>query len=283
MRSVHMLTALSFALFIPGRTNAQGTPPTAGECASAIDSLTGGTRNPGHWGYLGQCGASGATALAARMASLSSELDTVYLDGFLATVSSVRDAGLFNASRSIANNPSATVASRVTAIATLVTHYNVGYDIISRTGWTTTLATARGRSCKFGSSGGDYTYAGTLASNFAEQLAATLDSVELRVGENTIVRDLARCARELIDEVPVNPSANAISISYVCGTTFNVGNTSSRPAELTYRVSSDTGEYDLHIEPASSAKFFTLRLGTVDLYLNGVKILTAKNPGKGCP
>jgi hypothetical protein len=252
-------------------------------CQERVDSLAAGARGGVHWRYIDNCGATGAAALASRLTAITGETDTVYLRELLPALTSVRTPGLFQASRALANNTSATTAARVVGLATLISQYSVPRDFISGNGWATTLNTPRGRNCMLGYAGGDYRYEMALPTGYEAAMAATLDSIELRPGENAVIHDLAACARRLIDEVPVNPPASALTMTYVCGTRFLVGNTSVRPAELTYTVSSDTILYDLYVKPASNAEFFTLRSGTVTLMLNGVAILTAQNGGKGCP
>jgi hypothetical protein len=252
-------------------------------CQERADSLGAGARDGLHWRYIDNCGANGAAALASRLATLTSETDTIYLGELLPVLTSVRAPALFEAARALANNTSATTAARVVGLATLIAQYTLAKDFISDKGWAATLNTPRGRNCLLGYAGGTPVFQTSLPSGYQAAMAATLDSIELRPGENAVVRDLAGCVRRLIDEIPVNPPASALTMSYVCGTRFSVTNASVRPAELTYTVSSDTAEYDLYVKPANSATFFTLRSGTVSLSLNGTVILTARNAGKGCP
>lgn len=267
-----------------GQATAQNPPPTSAECQRAIDSLQGGSRTVREWGFIPQCGSAGAAALAARLAALGAESDTVYLSDLAGLLLSVKDSGVVRASRAIANNPSATVASRATALDVMLGQYSEGGALVDATGWTHFVGTPRGLSCQMRSFNLSYKYVSPFPADYLTQMAATLDSIVFRPGENAVVRDLAACVRAALKtEVPMATSPGAIVVTYVCGTQFHATNSSSRSANLRHRLQGTTEELGLFVPANGSADFLMMKTGTVEVLENGTVIATVKNGGTGCP
>lgn len=262
----------------------QGVPPTPAECQAGVDSLIAGARSAATWQHVSFCGASGAAALVTRLPALSSETDTVYLTGIMGAANVVKDTALLRAAGLLARNAGATSQARIAALGIVLAQYTPSANILGMRGWAGTLGSARGSDCRLGTGGDyDYAYEAPQPPDSLQRIAAELDSVELRTGETALMRDLARCARGMVDEVPAGVPVAALTLTYVCGTTFQVSNSSARPAELTYSVSSEPGEtYDVFVRPGASTRFSTMRAGTVDLYQNGVVVRTLKSVGRSC-
>jgi hypothetical protein len=265
--------------------SASASAQTAQECQAGIDSLAAGARNPRYWSYIGGCGNAGMAAIATRLSGSAGETDTLYLDALMATASDVRDSAVFRAARTLVANGGATVASRLAGLNVLASQRTPGMDFILTIGWAASLATPRGNDCHLG--GGTYIYGHetALPSDYLGQMAATLDTVSyLRPSENAIVRDAATCVRLLIrNQVPLTVPASAITLTYVCGTTFTASNSSNRVASLQFRLKDTTDTRALTIPAGGSRSFFTPRSGVVEVLQNNVVIASAKNSGKACP
>lgn len=268
----------------PAAAAAQNPPPTPAECQQAIDSLQAGSRNVRAWGFIAQCGSAGAAALAARMNGLGAEADTVYLVQLLASISLVKDSAVFRASRAIANNPSATVVTRATALQAMLTQYSPGGNLFRANGWAHFTGTPRGLSCQMMAFNAPHRYAGPLPSDYLAQMAATLDSIVFRPGENAVIRDLAGCVRMAIkSQVPLSVPPSAITLTYVCGTQYRAANSSSRSASLRYRLQGTSEDLGLFVPANATQDFLTLKAGPVEVLQNGALIGTVKNGGTGCP
>jgi hypothetical protein len=260
----------------------QSVQPSSAECQAGIDSLQAGSRTQGEWFHVSACGSSGMAALAARLASLGSESDTIYLGQILTPMLYIRDTSIFRASRGIANNPSATPGARIVALTVLLNQYAHGADFVSTRGWGYAVTTARGYDCQMRLFVGPPPYLGYLPSDYLEQMAATLDSVELRTGDNPVVRDIAACARLALRSVPLTVPASAITVTYTCGNRFKATNASTRRANLRYRLQGTTDYRNLSLAGGGEQEFFTLRSGTVEVSQQDTVIATIKNGGTGC-
>jgi hypothetical protein len=205
-------------------------------------------------------------------------MDLMYAAG------AVRDTGLFRVTRALASDASASVAARLAGINLLVNEYRMGVDLIGRPGWQASISTPRSGNCVLSGESMEALYQTTLPEDYAQQIAATLDTIGIfRTGENVVVRDFAACARRLLaGEVPLTVPESAMTLTYVCGTTFSAANSSSRPADLKARLVGATDEWPIHVPPNGSRKFFMSAAGTVELLQGTTVIATARNAGKGC-
>lgn len=263
--------------------SAQASPPAA--CRAGIDSLNAGSKNAVAWSHLGHCGAPGISALANRISGFGSETDTLFLDEFMATVAAIRDSAMFRTSRILTADPGATVAARMTGLNILMSQYRAGFDFVRPMGWAVATATPRGSACGAGGGVFEYAHETPLQSDYLQQLAATLDTVSLlRASEAPVMRDAAKCARlYLRSEAPLTVPVSALSLTYVCGTTYRVSNASARTGILQFRLAGTADPRTISVPPGGSRNFFTLKAGTVELLQEGEVIMTEKNGGKGCP
>ena len=283
-RRRRLLVAVLAAMTSPSTSWAQ-TTPTSQQCSAGIDSLAAGARPGEHWQHLAGCGSAGVAALKGAIASATAETDTLYLMDLMYAAGAVRDTGLFRVTRALASDASASVAARLAGINLLVNQHRMGVDLIGRPGWQTSVSIPRSGNCVFSGESMQPLYQTTLPGDYAQQIAATLDTIGIiRPGENAVVRDFASCARRLLaGDVPLTVPASAITLTHVCGTTFSAANSSARPADLKARLAGTIDEWRIHVPANGTRQFFMSRAGTVELLQGTTVIATARNAGKGCP
>ena len=76
-----------------------GPPPTAAECTAMIAALNPGNPDGEVWHRVGECGASGVSALGSALWAARSSTDTLYLQSLLEAASRVKHPTIFGTSR----------------------------------------------------------------------------------------------------------------------------------------------------------------------------------------
>lgn len=282
--------AATFALTAT-RARAQvvlGPAVTPAECTAAAAALSSGqNRNGRGWERLAACGVTGEGPIATAIATAVSETDSVYLDHLWLAGTNLRSREIFNVSRAVANNASATVSARVTAIWILLAEYDPSVRVPFNLSWTSRTTVPMGSWCtRFSNDPHGMGYASVVSAPTPGELkdaAAVLENIAKNQSNPGVLRDLARCGRiAMLKSVPEVVPSNLIALHYVCGTRFRIENGGQYWVELKFRVVGTSEVYDLNVGPNKAITHESNAAATVELVYNGQVIRTTANGGTMC-
>lgn len=287
---------------VPTQTMAQAhgdTIPVEQRCAEAISIAQSSPMSPeGEWAfqYIGRCGSDGGAALAALLSSNRFSADTLLLDRITWPARNFFDGQLFATSRDVALDASASVEARVLALRTLyfavAPDRQVKYGHLARTDGAYTQC--RGDAQGVGS---PVTAGASLPADFGQEVA---DLVQQIIGDSTAPQEVqfaAKCIDLTDPESAVLPGvigsheqlpSGSITLSYVCGNTFQVTNPFEVDLDLSYEVvgSTETGSVSLDAKqwggPDTTANINTVSEGNVRLYWDDVLVSEATNDKVPC-
>lgn len=202
--SLHLLALLAATVLVaPRPAYAQGTSRECQRAARIVEKGHPARRVADASALLAICGAVGANAVAAGMATYTQETDTVALDTFMRSADLWRDAAVMDAATQLATDASATPQARVFAVRHLLilTHpyLHYGYSALATGSVTTTESdgtevTTLGCTPGIGSESADRV--GTpLPADYADRIQATLQGLITSATTPAAVRNAARCSR----------------------------------------------------------------------------------------
>lgn len=210
-----------------------GTPvvaqPAAADCDRWERELrSGGERALGAvtYGWLPGCpGGRAPAGYAAAIRAARHAQDTAYLGRLASQASSVRDPAVFTAALEVADDAGASVRARIMALIVAGGHIGGSIDM---PGWTRpelfTVTLPGEGVCGFGADTGPLAIDNGLPSDAPRRLARVIDDILYGQGGREQLRNLARCARSAVGEIPPQVDLSKVRVDYVCGTRFRVQN-----------------------------------------------------------
>ena len=167
--------------------------PMEADCESAIAALSEGDRDSANWDILPECGPAGAQAVAVALTSARTESGGLYLQTLVNLAQSVQDPSILEAAHTLARDRTATVASRVGALLTLLGQYDAALSFPISHSWDELVSTPL-RECKLSPiSGANYAAQRSMPADYVQRIAAVVDEVGDDPEEDPVVRKMAEC------------------------------------------------------------------------------------------
>lgn len=260
-----------------------GPPPTAAECTAMIGALNPGNPDGEAWHRVGECGASGVSALGSALWAARSSTDTLYLQSLLEAASRVKHPTIFGTSREIVTADSSSNDARVMGLLLLLTQYDPGYSRPLGESWATTMSVPVGSWCRLIHMTDSFqVQEGALPADYLARIASTTEAAMFG-NYSAVVKDLASCIRTTIaHEYPERVPTSAITLTYVCDNKFRVSNAGVFSIDVTYSVNNTTETGDLVVSPGGHTEFDTEMSGLVLLTYMGQVIRERANGGVPC-
>ena len=272
-------------------SSASAQQPTQAQCDSALAAVSG-QRLPSSdptvadwrgWRTLRDCGNEGALAMAQAVQSavVLTESDSLRLYDLFTTWWGVRSPDLYSAYTSVAQNASAVLPLRVLAINAL------GKFSLPEVTFFGSVLDPRATVCAPSFGNVDSTDVGApLPSGFKSSVYATMKAIEADHSGPVTVQGAAHCWRVWLSQTqPFDPTT--ITLSYVCGNTFRITNTSANTYRFTYQsvganvLTSESGT--IYGKAFGPTNFTMLYFSTVRLFYNGTLLQSKANGKTVCP
>ncbi len=285
-RSYHLRCgAVVLVLTCTSRVLGAQPVPTATQCtvwshqlrsggAGAVDAL--------HFGWFAGCPSTGPTDLAYAITSSAVVTDTAYLWALVRQAGALAHPTVFGAA--IANaNTAASTQSRSASLLILVAQLGfaphlTGYVPFSELSVDIPATGLCGPELSFYAPPGPAVRG--LPSNYRRQVAALFDALHTSSAPDR-VRNLARCLRIVIGEIPPQVDISGVTLRYVRCNTFVIDNPTAFRLPMGVDVLQTGEHFGWSAEPGHS-EFSTGAVGTVSLTYDGIVIRTAAHGGLSC-
>jgi hypothetical protein len=236
------------------------------------------------WERISGCGAVGETPIANAIAGAAAETDSIYLGRLWYSGMQLRSASIFNSSRALVGNTSATVPSRVMALAVMLAQVERASSIPTQRSFQDLVTVPSGSWCWPRMRLDDYSSVVSVpTTNDIKDAAAVLEVVLTDASTPAVLRDFARCGRVAL--LPVAPrlvDPDLLVLAYVCGTRFRIENNGPYDAQLIFSVVGTSERRTLNVNRNSAVTYQSRAVGTVELLYNGQVVRQTPNRGIAC-
>ena len=290
LRGLAAAAALALAPAAALSAQGWGDPPTAEECqewtaglaaggAAALEAVT--------YGRLSSCTGAAPGALAGAIRGARTARDTAYLGRLAGVAAQVRDPAVLAAALEVAGDGRASSEARVMGLLVTVSSLGGSQSVRGHTRpQLFTQALPATGLCGFDIDASGAVIENPLPADAERQAARVIDGILYGSGEPALVQNLARCARFVVAEIPVQVDLAKIRVDYVCGNTFRVQNHTGAEVTLTITTTAADGtiEAEAHVFPSKGGwtHFDAPLAGPIQVTYDGTPVLTVANPGRGC-
>ena len=260
-------------------------PPSSAACAAFADTLASAGPASDGWQGLSACGGTGGSAIGSAVLTAAGTNDSLALLNLWQVSRDIRDAAIFNAAISTAQNSSASAEARVIAWLIALAQHEPGYDRRPTVAWGTLVMSPPPSDCGLRPDGApvEFVSAGALPANYLTTLASATEAAYKGTTAPQPVKTIARCVRELIsDMAPVRVPNSALKLTYMCGNRFRVRNTGTEWIDVSWDVYNTADRGDLSVGPGADEFFTTEVKGTTRLFYFGALVQTKANGGTVC-
>lgn len=235
------------------------------------------------YGWFAGCPSTGPTDLANAIAGSSAVTDTAYLWALIQKAGDLAHPTVFNAAIANASNPASDVRSVSASMLILIAHLGFaphlsGYEPFSELTIEVPPTGLCGPELSFYAPPGPAVQA--LPSNYRRQVAALLDAL-FTGGASSRVRNLARCLRVAVGDIPPQVDVSGVTLTYQRCNRFVIDNPTTFSLPMGIDVP-QTGEHFGWPAAPGHSEFSTSSAGTVSLTYDGVVIRTAANGAVPC-
>lgn len=250
------------------------------ECAEAANALAGGSRDITEWAVLTAC-PDEAPALEAAVRASTVENDSIYLTDLLIVASQVRDAGIADAAMDVAEDPTATIASRIASELLVLNQHPTRLGPGLTTGWQDLQTAALGQECHLLAGVGGWDTENLLPANHDEVILDHIRSVADDDQAPPALRHLAHCAYAVLGYRRPLP-VELLDLQFICDRTFEITNASQWTALVTYVVEGTDETGDITILPYEVFKLHVDTTGSVSLKSGDQLVETVADTGMSC-
>jgi hypothetical protein len=259
-----------------------GAPPTEAACTAAAQALEAGQRSG--WEILPAC-TGGGLALGSALRGARLETDSLYLARIFGASSSVRNSAVHDAAIALVADQAASPQARVVGALVGLTQFEGNFTVTFRRTWNSVLTEAAGAKCPVTARNVDEPYltAAALPSDYLARFGTALEAAYRSATAPAVVRDVARCVRELIaDSLPIRVADSALNLTYICGNRFRVRNSGLEAASVRYDVYQTPDSGALFVNAGQDVFFTTESSGTTRLFYFDRLIRTKANGNTVC-
>jgi hypothetical protein len=269
----------------PLETPAQPVP-SVGQCATWSRQLgRGGTdaMSSLRFGWFAGCSTTGPSDLATAIANSKAVSDTAYLWALVRQAGELAHPSVFDAAIANARNPDAAAPSISASLLILTAQLGFAPHV----GGTVPFSELTEAAPATGLCGPEIALSGppgpavrALPPNHRRRVAALLDALHAQ-SASAQVRNLARCLRTAVGEIPPQVDVSGVTLTYQGCNRFIVDNPTAYVLPMGVDVPRTGEHFGWSAAPGRSV-FSTRSEGTVGLSYDGVVIRTAANGGGPC-
>jgi hypothetical protein len=235
--------------------------------------------------WFAGCPSTGPSDLANAIANSATVTDTAYLWPLIQQAGLLAHPSVFNAAIANARNPTSSVPSVSASLLILAEQLGYSahvhpYPLFSELSVDAPAKATRLCGPELGGYAPPAPADQALPADHERQAAALFDALQTG-SASARVRNLARCLRIVVSEIPPQIDVSGVTLTYQNCTRFVIHN----PTDFTLPMGVDvvqTGEHFGWPATPGENKISTLSVGTVTLTYDGVVIRTAANEGKPC-
>ena len=199
-----------------------------------------------------------------------------------------RDPSVFDAAFAVAQDRTASTASRVVALQALVAQFMTGVSVtpLGAEGNEWLRGVFPGQQCPnryhFTDLGGYWVDNGNRPEDAKKMVRLTRDLAQ-DAAESAGIRGLAACLQREFPEEAIPFPTDSISVAYRCDNDFDVRNRAARPTVLQIEVEGTDEVFDVNVDARQDRWFSTFATGPVRVKIEGHLVGRIPNEGRPCP